>query len=204
MNIIGHKYVFLTLSGLLVLGGVAAFAIWGVKESIDFTGGSLLEIEFHGSGASYVHPEPDLIRRTLEGMDLGTVIVQPAGNGTLLRFKTVDEGTHQEILRLLKTVVSDQGMMTEKRFDAIGPTIGAQLRQRSALAIALATINRSDGGKYATKRTIEFLLLRRRDLHVDDGRPCIGSGRGRRRNQPSRLENAAQFAEIATMGVAGQ
>lgn len=140
MNIIGRKYLFLTISGLLVFGGIAAFLIMGLKEGIDFTGGSLLEAEFHGPGVSYIHPDVDEIKNALNGVDLGTVVVQPAGNGTLLRFKTVDENMHQEILRRLKATMLDQGMVTEKRFDAIGPTIGAELRQRSFLAIGLAII----------------------------------------------------------------
>ncbi len=140
MNIIGHKYIYLAISGLLVLGGVAAFLIFGLREGIDFTGGSLIEIEFRKSDASYVHPEPDRIRRALDGLDLGTITVQPAGDGILLRFKTVDEDTHQEILRRLRTTTPDRNEALEKRFDAIGPTIGVELRRRSMLAIGLAII----------------------------------------------------------------
>lgn len=147
MNIIGHKYIYLTISGLLVLGGIVAFLIWGLKEGIDFTGGSLIEVEFRQDlGVPYI-PEPDKIQRALGGIGLGTVIVQPAGTptsvgggGMLLRFKAVDENTHQEILRRLKTIMPDRGEVLEKRFDAIGPTIGAELRRRSMLAIALAII----------------------------------------------------------------
>ncbi len=146
MNIIGHKYIYLTISGLLVLGSTAAFLLFGLKEGVDFTGGSLLEVEFRWDiGAPYI-PEPDTIQRALDGLGLGTVIVQPAGTptsvggGMLLRFKTVDENTHQEILRRLKTTMPDRGQVLEKRFDAIGPTIGAELRRRSMLAIALAIV----------------------------------------------------------------
>lgn len=140
MNIIGRKYLFLTVSGLLVLGGIAAFLIFGLKQGIDFTGGSLLEAEFQGSGVPYIHPDADKIQSTLNGLNLGTIVVQPAGNSTLLRFKTVDENTHQEILRRLKATMPDPRMVVEKRFDAIGPTIGAELRQRSMIAVVLAVI----------------------------------------------------------------
>lgn len=136
MNIIGHKFIYLTVSGLLVLGGIAAVLIWGMKEGIDFTGGSLMEVEFQGAGV--VHPDPNKIQNALGGLDLGTVIVQPAGNATLVRFKTVDENVHQQILARLKSTAPDASTVVEKRFDAIGPTIGAELRQRSMLAIALA------------------------------------------------------------------
>ena len=45
MNIIGHKYIFLTISGILFLVSFAALGLWGLKLGIDYTGGSLLEIE---------------------------------------------------------------------------------------------------------------------------------------------------------------
>lgn len=130
MNIIGHKYIYLTISGLLVFGGIAIFLIWGLKQGIDFTGGSLLEVEL----------QSDKIQHVFDGLGLGTIVVQPAGNGTLLRFKTVDENTHQEILRRLKATMTNPGVMFERRFDAIGPTIGAELRQRSMIAVALAIV----------------------------------------------------------------
>lgn len=143
MNIIGHKYIYLAISALLVLGGVAAFLIWGLKEGIDFTGGSLLEVEFQGAGIT--QPDPDKIKHALDGLDLGTVIVQSAGtsasavgSGTLIRFQTVDENMHQQILVRLKSAVPDADAVIEKRFDTIGPTIGDELRRRSVLAIALA------------------------------------------------------------------
>jgi preprotein translocase subunit SecF len=140
MNIIGHKYIFLILSGLLLVGSTLSFAIWGLKQGIDFTGGSLMEVEFQGSGVPFIHPGLENIQNALAGLDLGTLVVQPVGNSTLIRFKTVDENTHQEILRRLKTTMPDSTMVVEKRFDAIGPTIGAELRKKAVLAVTLATI----------------------------------------------------------------
>lgn len=131
MNIIGHKYIFLTFSGLLVLGSIMSIALWGLKLGIDFTGGSLLEIEFKNQ-----RPEVGEIRKTLDGLGLGNVIIQPAGEkGAILRFKDIDENTHQAILQSLAG-------SEEKRFDSIGPVIGKELKRNSitALLLALAAI----------------------------------------------------------------
>ena len=140
MNIIGHKYIFLSISALLVLASAVCFLAWGLKPSIEFTGGSLMEVELQESGVPSVHPDPEKIQHALAELDLGTIVVQPAGNGALIRFKTVDEDTHQEIMRRLKLIVPDPAMLVEKRFDAIGPTIGRELKRRSLLAIALAVM----------------------------------------------------------------
>ncbi len=127
MNIIGHKYIFLTISGILVLTSFFAIFIWGLKLGIDFTGGSLLEIEFKDQ-----RPEVDEIRKILEKSDLGNMAIQLTGErGAILRFKHIDEDSHQAILKLLAG-------SEEKRFDSIGPTIGRELKQKSILALLLA------------------------------------------------------------------
>ena len=45
-NIIGKRNNFFIFSSLLVLASWLALAVWGLKPSIDFTGGSLLEIGY--------------------------------------------------------------------------------------------------------------------------------------------------------------
>lgn len=126
MNILGHKHIFLTISGLLVLGSIFAIAFWGLKLGIDFTGGSLLEVKFEDA-----RPARDQIMKDLEPFDLGTVVIQPTGDrGVILRFRHVNEDTHQRILEALKA--------EELRFDTIGPTIGGELKRKSLVALGIA------------------------------------------------------------------
>ncbi len=136
MNIIGHKYIFLSMSGLLVLASFIAIGVWGLKFGIDFTGGSLLEVEF-----SAARPLPDDIKKMLDPLDLGAVVVQPTGNkGAILRLKYIDEAVHQDILAALGGGRAEDGVLVEKRFDTIGPTIGKELKSRSFLALGLAIV----------------------------------------------------------------
>ncbi|TSD03574.1 MAG: preprotein translocase subunit SecF [Parcubacteria group bacterium Greene0714_36] len=65
----------------------------------------------------------------------------------ILRFRDVDEPTHQRILTAITEYAEKESrtdkkemtlpLVTEKRFDAIGPTIGAELRTRALWAIVL-------------------------------------------------------------------
>lgn len=136
MNIIGHKYIFLVFSGILVLASFFALALWGLKPSIDFTGGSLLEIEFKDK-----RPLVETIQSNLKTFDLGTIIVQPVGDqGMILRFRSVDEETHQRILRVLGAGSKEQAAIVAKRFDSIGPTIGKELSRRALSALGLASL----------------------------------------------------------------
>ncbi len=139
MDIVGRRTLFYTISGLLVAASIAALAVFGLKPGIDFTGGSLLELEFQGE-----RPSAAALREALAPMDLGEVRLQPTGErGFLIRLKPIDEETHQELLRRLSNPgpgTPSRGSLSERRFDAIGPTIGAELRRKSLLSLSLVVL----------------------------------------------------------------
>lgn len=132
MNIIGHKKIFLSISGFLVLGSIVAVSVWGLNFGIDFTGGSLLEIRFLDE-----RPSPLVLREALTPL-VGGAQVQPSGvEGAIIRFRQVSEGEHQAVLNFLRET---SGRIEELRFDAIGPTIGAELKQKAIIALVLAMV----------------------------------------------------------------
>ena len=47
IQIIRHRYVWFTLSGLLFVASIVALLTWGLKLGIDFTGGSIEEIHWN-------------------------------------------------------------------------------------------------------------------------------------------------------------
>ena len=46
IDILGKRYLFFALSLLLIVPGLIVMAIWGMPLSIDFNGGTLLEVSF--------------------------------------------------------------------------------------------------------------------------------------------------------------
>lgn len=151
MNFIGRKFIFLSISSALVVASFAALAVWGLKLGIDFTGGSLLEVDFPRGTPTVAE-----VRAGLEGVDVGMLTIQSSGDSRMiLRFKTIDEPVHQEIVRRLEklrpaavsaptggveTVPAPPPLIEERRFDTVGPTIGRELRSRSLAALAVASI----------------------------------------------------------------
>ncbi|MBI2053294.1 MAG: protein translocase subunit SecF [Candidatus Sungbacteria bacterium] len=130
MNIIGRKYIFLTFSGLLVLASFVSLGIWGLHFGIDFTGGSLLEVSYQAS-----RPSVELVREQFTRAGVDSATIQFSGEQNVIaRFRDVDESTHQKLIQGLGSL----GAMQEKRFDTIGPTIGAQFQRRALMALALA------------------------------------------------------------------
>jgi preprotein translocase subunit SecF len=135
MNIIGHKYIFLSISGLLVAASFVAVATWGLKLGIDFTGGSLLEVRYKNGV-----PAIEEIEKTFQAIRLDDLIIQLSDDRTLLlRFGHVDEAEHQKIYEALETQAG-KGNFEELQFTTIGPVIGTELKRKSLLALGLASL----------------------------------------------------------------
>lgn len=131
MNIVSKRKIFFSISGILLIASVLGFVFWGLNLGIDFTGGSLLEVEYKNK-----RPAVSEIENRLSELEIGDVQAQPTGTkGLILKLQNVDEATHQKILEKL-----GKNKLEEKRFEAIGPSISNELKSKAFWAIALALI----------------------------------------------------------------
>jgi len=132
MNIpfVKFRKIYFVFSGILILGSIASLVIFGLKPGIDFTGGSILEIEYKTQ-----RPENKVIRESLANLDLGEISIQPADEkGVILRMKDIPEDIHQQISEKLKGT----GDFEEKRFETIGPTIGKELKEKTKIVVVIS------------------------------------------------------------------
>ncbi len=132
-NIIGKKKIWFICSGILMVASIVALSIWGLRLGIDFSGGSLLEV-------SYSTDRPDLhtMEQSLAEFELESLKIQPAGEHEyILRFEEIDEDTHQNIFSKLQT---EDNELTENRFEAIGPSIGNELKTKAIQSIIIVLL----------------------------------------------------------------
>ena len=130
INFIKYRKVYYVFSGILLSLSLIFLLAFGLKPGIDFTGGSIMEVEFQE-----FLPSNEVIEKNLADLNLGKITLQPTGErGMILRLKSIDEATHQEILKRL-------GEVKEHRFEAIGPIIGKELTRKTKIAIILALIS---------------------------------------------------------------
>ena len=132
MNIpfVKFRKIYFVFSGILILGSITSLVIFGLKPGIDFTGGSILEIEYKTQ-----RPENKVIRESLANLDLGEISIQPADEkGVILRMKDIPEDIHQQISEKLRGT----GDFEEKRFETIGPTIGKELKEKTKIVVVIS------------------------------------------------------------------
>jgi preprotein translocase subunit SecF len=129
-NILGTRKIWYVVSGILVTTSLVLMALFGFNLGIDFTGGSLLQVQYVEN-----RPEVATVLQQLQPLNLGEIIVQPAGaDSVIIKAKFVDNETRQAVL----TALGEQAK--EQTFESIGPTVGEELRRKAIQAIALVTI----------------------------------------------------------------
>lgn len=131
MFIIKYRKIFYAISSLIVGVSIFAIAFYGLKFSIDFTGGAITEVAY---------PEQVLelskIKENLNSLQIGNYVVQKIGeNGVVLRTKDLTEEERLSVIGAL----SDKGVIKieEKRFNSIGPSIGTELKNKASVALFL-------------------------------------------------------------------
>lgn len=129
-NFIKYSKFYFIFSGVLILGSLCCLAMFGLNPNIEFTGGSIMEVEYKDA-----RPSNDEIKGALSELELGDIMVQPSGESAMiLRIKDISEEKHQEILSKLK----ETHELEEMRFESIGPVIGEELKQKTILIIILS------------------------------------------------------------------
>lgn len=126
MKIIKNRIVFFVLSAILFAFSITSLAINKWNYSIEFTGGALLELSYKDK------PNIDLVKAEVEKLALGGTQVQQAGEkSVIIRTKDLTEKERQELVK--SASIGQETQIT--RFNSYGPSIGAELRQKSVWAI---------------------------------------------------------------------
>lgn len=132
ISIIPNKKIYFTISITLFVLSIVCLSVWGLKFGIDFTGGSLWEIEFLNE-----RPSNEKIMEVMGIYKAEDVFIQPTGEkGAIIKFRDINENTHQALKQDLNSV----SPLTEKKFESIGPTIGKELQKKSLKALMLVLV----------------------------------------------------------------
>lgn len=137
-NLVKKQNYFFAFSGLLIVSSLIALFMWGLKPGLDFTGGSLLEVDFRDN-----RPDTQTLEQKLSPLIEKPVLIPSGDKGLIVKTKAIDEGKHQEVLTVLRGIGGDANDLTriqEKRFEMIGPTISSDLRTKSFMAIVFVLL----------------------------------------------------------------
>src|SRR6185437_3024513 len=101
LNIVGHKKIWFTFSGILVGIALLAIIFYGFKESPEFRGGSLWEFTVAGNQPTLAEVQT-FFGNTLHLPD-AQVTYDTTNNSFLASFDTITESSHQQYLSLVRS-----------------------------------------------------------------------------------------------------
>jgi len=133
MKFMRYKWLYFLISAIVIVPGVFSLVRWGLKPSIDFTGGTILELQFPSKNNAQ-----DAIKETLKELNIDYSSIQSSGeNRLLIRTKPISREDAASIIGTVAVKVGEKPV--ELRFDSVGPTLGKELIRKTIIGILLAS-----------------------------------------------------------------
>lgn len=133
VNFMGTRLIATLFSALLILGSIGSLAVNGLNFGLDFTGGLQVEVEYEHKA------DLEQIRSTLSDAGYVNVVVVNFGSDedVLIRMQLdFKDGIGEEVLGHLAAV--EEGGITLKRVEFVGPQVGEELRDQGGIGMLFA------------------------------------------------------------------
>lgn len=133
MNLIGKRKIWYAISIIAIVPGIISLALWGLRLGIDFSGGSVSEVQGN--------VQPAVITQLANQEGFKDVSVVGVGNGRSdIRFRDPSaDAQHEAHHQAFKTALAAHGMQ-EVSFDSIGPSVSKDITKNAILALIAASL----------------------------------------------------------------
>ncbi len=139
-DIVKHRVWWFTLSSVLVIASVISIFVNGFNFGIDYTGGTILDMQFQNAvTVAQVREVVDDAQ-----MDLGNSVIQLSG--------VTDQESSQDVMIRMRNLSSDEskaiatqlsdklGGAEIKRTESVGAVIGSEVTKNAVMSLAVAFI----------------------------------------------------------------
>jgi preprotein translocase subunit SecF len=135
MNILGKRYWFFALSLLIIIPGLILLGINGMPLSIDFKGGTLMDLKF----SSGVIPTTEQVKAIYTDFGIADAQIQTSGSDELiLRSSSLTEENKTALVAELGKLSG--GEIVILKSDTVGPSIGKGVTTRAIEAVTVASL----------------------------------------------------------------
>ncbi len=131
-DIIGKRFRFFLISGIVILISIISLLTFGLKSGIEFSSGSMLTVDFEQEVAQ------DELKQELAGLGYGNAITQRTGAGDFL-IRT-GELSADDKAQLEAGLEARFGDLTEPEFSSVSPMIATETARTATIAVAIAAI----------------------------------------------------------------
>jgi preprotein translocase subunit SecF len=133
MNIIGRRKIWYLISLILIVPGIVGLFIWGLPLGIDFTGGTLIDVQYQAGSVT-----KDQIDAKLNEIGIKNADIQPSGtNEFLIRTPSLSSDMTQKVTTSLSQVGEQ---FKQNQLDSVGPTMSQDLKKKAIIALIVASL----------------------------------------------------------------
>ncbi len=132
MNIVGRRKLWFAISILVILPGIIALALWGLKPGIDFAGGQVMEV------GKVV--ESDKIKPVFEQVGVRDITITTTGSGTVLvRYRDAEGKSSADSNEEIKAALMQVGA-EQVSYESVGPAVSRDITRNAVISVALAAV----------------------------------------------------------------
>lgn len=140
IEIIKKSKIWYLISGILCSISILSIIFFGLKVSIDFTGGSLMELRFSsisdGIELNSASSMKKYFDENIADVETGEFSVQKVEDDYyMFKFQEVSEEKHQEVLAKIRENLDPD--IKEEAYQFIGSIIGQELKEKTYITIFL-------------------------------------------------------------------
>jgi preprotein translocase subunit SecF len=143
-DFIGFRKIAYVVTAIIMIPGLLMIAFTGLNYSIEFTGGTLVQVQTRQPVAT-----ADIRSAlTAEGIPQPEITTFGGTNEFVIRARLaehqqVTEREAQSTARIVQTALTKRlgdGAFTVQRIEAVGPKVGGELRQKALIAVLLSFV----------------------------------------------------------------
>ncbi len=134
LDIIGKRNWFFLISLLVIVPGVISLFLYGLKLSVEFTGGSRMTLLFPKEINERTVSQ---VRKVFEEEKVSIFTIQPSQNSIIIRSEPIQK---QEDVKILASLKKEVGDFKQEAFETIGPTIGKETTHKAFYSVMIASL----------------------------------------------------------------
>ncbi|MGH2531269.1 MAG: protein translocase subunit SecF [Thermomicrobiales bacterium] len=133
-----RRHLWYVVSLIVIIPGAVSLALFGLRQGIDFTGGTLWELRFDQS------IESESVSEALAENGYNDTVIQISSDGgtdnvAIIRMKELPQGSPEKsaIEEEFRATIGD---FTELQISTVGASVGSEIRDRAVIAVVLAAV----------------------------------------------------------------
>jgi len=132
LDIIGKRFWFFAISGVVILIGIISLVTFGLVAGIEFSSGSMMTVRFEQE------VDQGDLKQELASLGYANAIIQHTGAEDFL-IRT-HELTGEDKAALEDALAAKFGHLTETQFHSVSPMVARETTQSAGIAVAVAAI----------------------------------------------------------------